>query len=110
MIDLRTIDNKSFLQTSENMDDYNVKLDYLIEDAKNDFYLTIGNDTIKSNYYHFERTYELTTYDRVNIGFDKKNEVTDDIYFHSEDNEFKTGHVILNIPFKSINRLPNLKM
>lgn len=71
-------DNASPLRRlCSNLEEYNIKNEYLLNSAKNDIYLVASDNTIKYPvYYAFENNYNAFPFETINVGYAFKNNET----------------------------------
>jgi hypothetical protein len=92
----------------ESQDDYYVRLDYFVTYAYQDIRLVQGRDTLSPLIYHFERTYGLTPYNTILLGFEKT-ESPGDRTLIIDDQILGIGRVKFVFDEEKINETPTLK-
>lgn len=102
----------------QSQEEFQAKLDYFSYHFQNDLYLIEGNDTIKSSWCHFERSYDLTPYENFIIGFKRKEEIKsadaesvgNDKILLIKDRNFGAGIIKFNISAADIKNINKLKI
>jgi hypothetical protein len=90
-------------------------LDYFSNQMQNDFFAVVNGDTIPCAIYHYERNFELSPYNNINLAFSsalirKKitNEWLADVSIIYDDRILGTGPLQFNFSKNNINELPVL--
>jgi len=92
----------------KSQDDYYERLDYFVTYAYQDIQLVQGEDTLSPLIYHFERTYGLTPYNTILLGFEKT-ESPGDRTLIIDDQVLGIGRVKFVFDEEKINETPTLK-
>ena len=103
----------SILETNlTDRQEYYERLDYFAFQMKKDLILVDGTDTLGCSLYHFERTYNLTPFNNIVLGFANPGylkEAKDKTLIY-KDNILDIGAVKLTIKASSLEDMPKLKL
>jgi hypothetical protein len=97
---------------SLNEADYNQRLNYLMFEMQNDFYLVDGKDTLPCLFYHYERNFDVSPDNNILLGFERdtlQKEIGDKTLIY-DDKILETGPVILTVKSQDIKSVPTLKL
>lgn len=92
----------------ETQDDYYQRLDYFITYAYQDIQLVQGQDTLRPVIYHFERTYGLTPYNTILLGFEETG-IASDRTLIIDDQVLGVGRIKFVFEEEKITETPTLK-
>lgn len=91
------------------LDEYNTRLAYFLDQAKNSFSLSSEGKRMKQIAYHFENNYGLTPYDTAILGFEVDG-YDKDYLLEYEDKLFGAGRMKITIEKQDLIELPTLKL
>jgi hypothetical protein len=109
-----TIESKSgkaeMLKTDiRNDQEYFRRIEYFTMEAEKDFKLITGYDTVSCGLYHFERSYDITPYSKIVLGFEKKiSESKEDRLISFNESILGIGNINFRIKNKDIKNIPQL--
>lgn len=96
---------------SYNTEDFNKNINYFIEQAKQDFTLVVGADSLNPSLYHFERTYSMTNYIMLDMSFElPKKQPLKNCEIIYRDQKLNSGRVIIGLPNLNSDIIPNLNL
>lgn len=112
-LEVREEKGKDILNLSEKGQDYNLKMEYLINDMQKDIKLIVGEDTISCSEFHMERGYDITSRARFMFSFTseifKKEEAGNmDRVIEFNDKVFGTGKIYITVESSAIENIPAL--
>jgi len=93
------------------LEEYNVRLNYFLNEAQKEIVLVYGKDTLRPNAYLFENNYNLTPQETIVVGFTlPRNEERprSDMLLSYNDPLFKNGIIKMNYTQQAISSIPNL--
>lgn len=104
---------------ASSQEEYSNRVQYFSYSMQNDFYLLEGEDSLKCNLFHFERTYGVSPFSTFVLGFDSKNELIEKATSYQEnvrndkvivydDKVFGIGPIKYKIRATDINNIPEL--
>lgn len=93
------------------LEEYNQRLGYYLDQAKNDIQLAYGKDTLHPISYVFENSFNLTPYETMVVGFQlpKEQGGPETMQLSYTDQVFKNGIIKNTFHTKDIDHTPNLK-
>ncbi|TNE81423.1 MAG: hypothetical protein EP332_04695 [Bacteroidetes bacterium] len=84
---------------------YIERIEYLTAKMAGDFSLVMGKDTIVPNFFHYERTYNMTPFNNFLLGFDlPRSKVHDNIRILYDDKLFGLGRIEFDFDKNTINQ------
>lgn len=111
-LDFFDLESKSeaIRSTANNEMELYQKIEYASFKAQEDLSMIRGKDTVSCVLYHFERGYNLSSNNRMILGFPNKGEGNESITLRYEDKLFGIGIINLVIDKEKLNRVPKLKI
>jgi hypothetical protein len=94
----------------ESASEYSSRLVYFSSLMQQDISLVENGDTLPCMLFHFERTFGVDTRSTFLLGFPKSKDMSTEKTFIYDDQELRTGTIILNIAGESIQNIPSLKL
>jgi hypothetical protein len=93
----------------KNYEEYDERVKYFSFKAQEDMYLLSGEDTIRCDLFHFERTFDLDSRCVFSLGFERgKIDHSVPLTFIYDDKIFKRGFIKLTFPPYTISNIPKL--
>lgn len=91
--------------------DYYNRIEYFSTAAQHDIYLVDDGDTISCGLYHFERTYGVSPFNNLILGFEKRSDhCTNSRQLHFNDQVLGNGMLIFSFSSQALNTIPQLKL
>ena len=93
-------------------DEFYGRVNYFVSYAQEDFILLSGKDTLNCVLYHFEENYNLTSFNRIVLAFDKNDGNTEknDLVLIFKDRVLNIGEVRFLFHKSKLNNIPELKI
>lgn len=103
------------LTSANGESNYYQMLDYLSNQIQNDFYLIDGKDTIPCGLCHYERNFDLSSANVINVGFQSEklrtganHSLSNDLHLVYDDKLLSVGILHFHFDKNAINQLPEL--
>ncbi len=102
--------DKTMLETGiSTPEEYGARMNYFSSHAQKDMFIIQGKDTLNCLSYHFENTFGLEKSNKINLEFERKNNVGD-IEFVFDEKSLNTGIIKFTIPYNTLKNTPQLKI
>lgn len=111
-LDIYSSDKKTSVLSYKikNDEEYYSRMNYFISHAQADIKLVTDADTLPCALYHFERTYDLSPYNTIVLGFKKSALSTRNLYFIFDEKTLGAGQINFEIDKNKIKNIPQLKL
>lgn len=101
----------SFLKYNlSSLEEYQERVNYLSFEMDEYVYLLNGNDTLRPNLYHFERTFDLSPAAHFLLSFPRPKMLEGDVILILEDHYFGMGPVRFRFDLSRLSQLPLLTL